>query len=138
MSRKTIASYFEYLMAQGLITYNEKDEYYYLTTLERDVANLIEYHTLIKLTNTIQKDGISVYAYLLNRYIANSETPFVATMSQIKDYIGIATSTTSNNGKIDDILDILQRLQLINYKDVKNSEGKTMRTFYWVSNRLPD
>jgi hypothetical protein len=33
MSRKTIAKYFQHLMDKGLITFNEVDNYYYLTRL---------------------------------------------------------------------------------------------------------
>ena len=53
MSRKTIAKYFKHLEDKSLITYNENDEYYYLTVLEASEANLIEYMTLLKLTNVL-------------------------------------------------------------------------------------
>lgn len=136
MTRKTIANYFKFLEDQGYITL-EEDGYYYLTVLDREMANLVEYNTLIKLMNVIQKDGINVYIYLLNRYIANGEQPFIATLNQIKERIGLATNTSSNNCKVGDILDILKRLGLLNYREYKQ-DNKTIREYIWVSNKLPD
>lgn len=135
MGRKTVAKYFKCLEETGLITYNEEDKYYYLTVLDREDANLIEYNTLVKMMNVFQKNSISVYIYLFNRYFANGCSPFIATMAQIKDYIGIATSTTSNNTNIDDILDILKRLGLLDYQLIRE-DGKTKLQFNWVKNKL--
>ena len=42
MGRKTIAKYFSFIEEKGLITLKD-DGYYYLTVLENDEANLIEY-----------------------------------------------------------------------------------------------
>ena len=136
MDRKTIAKYFKHLEEKGLIKLNEEDDNYYLTVLDNYEANLIEYTTLNKLMNVFQKNSISIYIYLFNRYYANDQKPFIATMRQIKEFIGIATSTTSNNLLIDDTLDILKRLKLLDY-DVVYQDGKTMFQFQWVKNRLP-
>ena len=134
MSRKTIAKYFGHLVDQGLVY--EEDEYYYLTTLDKDQANLIEYMTLTKLMNVMQKNSISIYIYLFNRYFANGCQPFIATLKQIKDFIGIATSTTSNNMIVDDTLDILKRLGLLDYHLIKKDD-KTYLEFTKVRNSLP-
>lgn len=136
MDRKTIAKYFKHLEEKNLIKLNEEDGNYYLTLLDNYEANLIEYNTLQKLMNVFQKNSISIYIYLFNRYYANDRKPFVATIRQIKEFIGIATTTTSNNMLIDDTLDILQRLKLLDY-DVVYQDGKTMFQFKWVKNRLP-
>ena len=50
MSRKTIAKYFKHLEEKRLIQL-QSDGYYYLTVLDDDEANLIEYNTLSKLIN---------------------------------------------------------------------------------------
>lgn len=42
MGRKTIAKYFNFIEEKGLITLRD-DGYYYLTVLENNEANLIEY-----------------------------------------------------------------------------------------------
>ena len=136
MSRKTIAKYFSYLIDSNLVS-DEGDEYYYLTVLDGSEANLIEYNTLSKLMNVLQKNSISIYIYLFNRYCANGYQPFVATLRQIKDFIGIATSTTSNNAIIDDTIDILKRLGLLDVKMVTAEDNKTYLEFQWVRNELP-
>lgn len=134
MTRKTIAKYFNHLVEQGLVY--EEDSYYYLTVLEQDQANLIEYMTLTKLMNVLQKNSISVYVYLFNRYYANGCAPFIATIKQIKDFIGIASSTTSNNIIIDDTLDVLKRLGLLDYHLIRKDD-KTYLEFLKVRNALP-
>ena len=136
MSRKTIAKYFNHLMNQGLVSEGD-DDYYYLTVLDASEANLIEYITLSKLMNVLQKNSISIYIYLFNRYCANGYQPFIATIKQIKDFIGIATSTTSNNIVIDDTIDILKRLGLLEVKLITGEDNKTYLEFQWVKNELP-
>ena len=137
MSRKTIAKYFKHLEDEGLILLNENDGYYYLKLLGNESARLIEYNTLSKLMNVFQKNSISIYIYLLNKYWAAGYSPFIATMKQIKDFIGIASTTTSNNLIIDDTIDILKRLGLLDYEIVWK-EGKSFFQFRWVQNRLPE
>ena len=138
MSRKTIAKYFKHLEDKGLIKLNEEKDYYYLTVLDSTEANLIEYNTLSKLMNVLQKNSISVYIYLFNRYYANGKSSFIATIKQIKDFIGIATTTTSNNIIIDDTLDILKRLGLLEYGLINGEDNKTYLEFKWIKNKLPD
>lgn len=133
MDRRTVAKYFNFLLTQGLIKLEE--DTYYLTLLEGSEAHLIEYNTLSKLMNVLQKNSLSIYIYLYNRYYANNSKPFIATMKQIKEYIGVATTTTSNNVFIDDTLDILKRLNLLDY-ELTLQEGKSYLTFKWVKNQL--
>ena len=137
MSRKTIAKYFKHLEDRGFIKLNEEDEYYYLTVLDSSEANLIEYNTLSKLLNVMQRNSINIYVYLFNRYYANGRNSFIATLKQIKDFIGIATTTTSNNILIDDTLDILKRLGLLDYSLITGIDNKTYLEFQWVKNKLP-
>ena len=137
MSRKTIAKYFKHLEDRGFIKLNEEDEYYYLTVLDSSEANLIEYNTLSKLLNVMQRNSINIYVYLFNRYYANGRNSFIATLKQIKDFIGIATTTTSNNILIDDTLDILKRLGLLDYNLITGTDNKTYLEFQWVKNKLP-
>lgn len=136
MGRKTIAKYFKHLEDKGFIKLNEEDEYYYLTVLDSHEANLIEYNTLSKLMNVLQKNSLSIYIYLFNRYVANGYQPYIATIKQIKDFIGIATTTTSNNIIIDDTIDILKRLWLLDFKMAYGEDNKTYLQFQWVKNKL--
>ena len=133
MARKTIAKYFKYLEDKGLIKEGANENYYYLTTLDAMEANLVEYQTLAKLMNVMQKNSINIYIYLFNRYYANTCEGFETTLRQIKDFIGIATGTTSNNVVVNDTLEILARLGLLSYKI--SSEGIQVE---WVKNKLPE
>lgn len=135
MSRKTIAKYFKYLEENDLI-YLE-GEYYYLTVLPPDEANLVHYSTLSKLLNVLQKNSINIYIYLVSRWFANACSEYIITISQIKKYIGIATTTTSNNLIVSDTLDILQRLGLIAYKICYEDE-KSIIHITSVRTKLPD
>lgn len=136
MARKTIAKYFEYLIQKGLVTEGQ-DDFYYITVLPSDSAHLIEYKTLYKLMNVLQKHSLSIYIYLFNRYYSNGCQSVIVTMSQIKNYVGAATTTTSNNGFIDDTIDILKRLKLLDM-DLIFQDGKSLMQFNWVSNKLPN
>ena len=138
MSRKTIAKYFKHLEDRGFIQFNDVDDYYYLTVLDSSEANLIEYNTLSKLLNVMQRNSINIYVYLFNRYYANGRNPFIATLKQIKEFIGIATTTTSNNILIDDTLDILKRLGLLDYGLITGADNKTYLEFQWIKNKLPE
>lgn len=135
MARKTIAKYFEYLVQKGLVVEGQ-DDFYYITVLPSDSAHLIEYQTLYKLMNVLQKHSLTIYVYLFNRYYANGCQPVIVTMSQIKNYVGVATTTTSNNGFIDDTIEILKRLKLLDM-DLIFQDGKSLMRFNWVSNKLP-
>lgn len=136
MSRKTIAKYFSYLIDEKLVI-DENDDYYYLAVLDPQDGNLIEYNTLLKMMNVLQKNSINIYIYLFNRYYANNFQPFIATFRQVKDYIGIATTTTSNNAVIDDTIDILKRIGLLDYRLKVLEDNKTCLEFLWVKNELP-
>ena len=136
MSRKTIAKYFSYLIDEKLVI-DENDDYYYLAVLDPQDGNLIEYNTLLKMMNVFQKNSINIYIYLFNKYYSNSFQPFIATFRQIKEYIGIATTTTSNNAIIDDTIDILKRIGLLDYKLKVLEDNKTCLEFLWVKNELP-
>lgn len=137
MGRKTIAKYFQFLVDTGLVV-DEGDNYYYIRLLGQREANLIEYETLSKLMNVLQKNSISIYIYLFNRFYANGCDTFVATMRQIKEYIGIATTTTSNNLIVSDTIEILQRLGLLEMEMVfDENEMKSHMNFKWVANKLP-
>jgi hypothetical protein len=57
-------------------------------------------------------------------------------LTYIKEYIGIATSTSSNNVIIDDTLDILSRLGLLGYETARDEEGRSHIQVNWVKNKL--
>ena len=135
MSNKLITFCVPSYNSQDYLIELKDDVYYYLTVLEDEEANLIEYNTLSKLINVFQKNSLSIYIYLFNRYYASGFQPFIATIKQIKDFIGIATTTTSNNIIIDDTIDILKRLGLLDFRS-KFEDNKSFFEFQWVRNSL--
>jgi len=56
-------------------------------------------------------------------------------MRQIKEYIGVATGTTSNNAIVSDTIEILERLNLLRMK-LMSDGNKTYMEFMWVKNKL--
>lgn len=137
MNRKTIAKYFKYLEEIGLVVLDEKGEYYNLTLLNPEDANLIDDLTITKLLNVFQRNSVNIYMCILNNYYSNGQKPFILTIRQIKDFIGIATTTTSNNGIVDDTIEILKRLKLLDYQMVYENE-KSYFQFKWVKRKLPE
>ena len=143
MSRKTIAKYFKHLEDRGFIQFNDVDDYYYLTVLDSSEANLIEYNTLSKLLNVMQRNSINIYVYLFNRFYANGNKPFQFTIEQIKNHIGISTTTRSNDEIVSNILFILQKLGIIKYSlTTLKQEGdnfnnvKTIHQLDWITNDI--
>ena len=138
MSKYTISKYFKKLVEWNMIYEKPDDkEYYYLQVLDAESASLIEYNTLVTLTNVLRRYAVTVYVYLYNRYFANQKTSYNLVLSDIKKYIGISTNTASNNGIIVDIFDILQRLGLLSYKLIWDGE-KSQYQVNWVKNELPN
>ena len=116
LKRATTSTKFKNLIELGLIEEISGEKRYKLNFLDKSVSSLVPYETLRKLNNSLNHKAISLFVYLLKRYIANNEQEYIVTMSQMKSFIGIATSTTSNNEVIDDILDVLKRLGLLDYE----------------------
>jgi hypothetical protein len=83
--------------------------------LSADIASLIPYNTLKLITDTLSEHAISTYIYFLNCYYANGNRPFQFTLDQVKSYIGISTSTRSNNDTVTNILYVLEKIGLIKY-----------------------
>ena len=111
ISRQTISKKFNNLLELGLI--RETDNNYELVILDADIASLIPVETLKVLVSALNENAISIYVYLLNRFIANKEQEFMFTKSQLKAMLGFSINTRSNDYIIDGILMVLQKLELI-------------------------
>lgn len=138
MDRHTVSKYFKWLVAQGYLTLDEKGEYYNITVLGKDEANIIFFDTLNILLNVFRRHAIDIYQYLYSRYCANGKKSFIAATNDMKNYIGIATTTSSNDAVINDTLDILSRLGLLSFHKIYNEDNKELREFFWVKDRLPE
>lgn len=133
LSRQTVSTKFKNLKDLGLVKEYDKD-YYEIITLESDIASLIPYSTLKLIVDTLNENSISVYVYLLNCYYANEYKPFQFTLEQIKNQIGICSTTRSNDDVITNILFVLQKIGLIKYSmtAVKqdNDSFQNIKTIY--------
>ena len=142
LSRQTISTKFKNLKEMGLIEEVDKKSYK-LIELEIDIAALVPYDTLKLMVDTLNENTISVYIYLLNYYCANGCKPFQFTLDRIKAYIGLSTSTRSNNDIVTNILYVLEKIGLIKYTltamKQENDNFQNIKTIYeltWMTNTL--
>lgn len=138
INRKSVSKYVSYLLDQGLLIYDDKNKEYILRELPKQASSLISYQVLSKLIHSLSHNSVSIYNYLLNRYIANEEVEFIITHKQLKDYLGLSSSSSSNNQVITDILDVLDRLGLITMELRYVEPTKTYIYITNVTNVLPD
>ena len=138
LSRQVASTKFKNLIGLGLIEYLEDEKRYKLNYLDKSISALIPFETLRKLNNSLSQNSISLFVYLLKRYIANGEQEFVATMSQMKKFIGVATNTTSNNDVINDILQILKLIGLVETELRQVEENKTVIVITKVNNVISE
>lgn len=142
LSRQTISTKFKNLKELGLIKERDKDSYE-IVILDNDLAALIPYDTLKVITDTLNENSISTYVYLLNRYYRNGQKPFQFTLEQIKNQIGICSTTRSNDNIVTNILFVLSRIGLINYSltsvQQETDSFQNIKTIYqldWLTNRI--
>lgn len=125
LTRQTVKKKLDNLMSLGLVTYIEEEKRYKILKLDNKISTLVPFETLRRLNNSLNQNSISLFVYLLNRYIAAGEKEYCATMRQMKTFVGISVSTTSNNEVISDILDTLQLVGLVDYELRQVEENKT-------------
>ena len=141
LSRQTVSARFKRLLKEndglGLVEYNEEKKRYELSPLDSSAAMLVEKTTLRKLVSSLNDNAINIFVYLLNRYIANREQGYDIFLDTIKDVVGLSTKSRTNNYIVTDILDILQKLGLLRYHLVMDTEErKTQYRIFEVKNRI--
>ncbi len=136
MDRRTVGRYIKKLYEQELL--EEQPGKTILKILERTAATLVPYPTLRQIQNSLHRNSVSIFVYLLNRYIANSEQPYFVTYNELKKYIGISTATASNNVVVSDILKTLKALRLINYEVIQTEATRCNIQIQSVTNVLPE
>ena len=141
LSRQTVSTRFKNLIQLGLI--EEKTDTYELVKLDNNVAWLIQQELLQLMIDTLSQNTVSTYVYLFNRFYANENKPFQFTIEQIKNHIGISTTTRSNDEIVSNILFILQKLGIIKYSlTTLKQEGdnfnnvKTIHQLDWITNDI--
>lgn len=138
ISRQTASTRFKRLLDTndgiGLVHFNEEQKRYELCLLQADAAMLIEKFTLRKMMSTFNENTINTYIYLLSRYIANQEKQFEIIIRQVKEAIGLSTKSDGNNYIVTDILEVLKRLGLVDYKLTTRSDGDGVKNIYMITN----
>lgn len=132
LSRQTVSRKFNNLIELNLILpTKDNDEYkYMIPTIPPHEAFLIPQDTLRKMVNTLAERTITIYVYLINRWIINQEEPFDFTITALKAYSGLSIKTESNNVIITDILEILAKLGLIKYSCSTQLDKNKFKTYY--------
>lgn len=138
LTRQTVSTKFKNLISLGLIVKDEERKRYILKRLNQADGSLIPFKTLKVLNNTLSHNSISTFVYLLNRFIAAGETPYVVTLKQVKEFIGIAASTSSNDDIVTDIFQVLKLVGLIDYNKTYNEEFKSYFTIKAVRNMIKE
>ena len=141
LSRQTVSTRFKNLIQLGLI--EEKVDTYELVKLDNNMAWLIQQELLQLMIDTLSQNTVSTYVYLFNRFYANENKPIQFTIEQIKNHIGISTTTRSNDEIVSNILFILQKLGIIKYSlTTLKQEGdnfnnvKTIHQLDWITNDI--
>ena len=137
LTRQSVSTKFKNLIELGLIELRDEEGRYVIHTLDGKEAALIPLETLRILNNTLSHNCINVFVYLLNRYVAAECEEYMVTLGQIKSFVGLSEKSRSNNEVITDILWILQRLGLVEYK-LEFSDGKKYYVISKVNSRLQD
>ena len=142
MSRQTVSKNFNNLVDLGLVT-KKDDDYFLISELANDIASLVPYKTLKLITDTLSEHSINTYVYLFNRYYANGCKGFQFTLAQVKENIGICSTTRSNDDTITNILYVLEKLGLIKYhlstNELDDTSFKNIKTIYeleWLTNEI--
>ena len=116
LSRQTVATKIKNLEELELLKFIEDTDEYELIILEPNIAALIPEDTLKLLIDTMNEKTISIYVYLFKRFYANKNKPYTVTYTQLKDWIGVSTKTTSNNRVVSNILMVLKKIGLLDYE----------------------
>lgn len=138
LNRVSTSKYFKHLIELGLIEEDKDSKRYKLLYLDKSIATLIPFETLRKLNNSLNHNAISVYVYLLKRYIAAGGREYIYTRNQLKAFCGIATNTNSNDEVIIDILQVLELIGLIERKYVQTEDNKTITYITCVRNQIKE
>ena len=141
-ARQTVSKRFKALMDEELISYDEKNKRYILSTLRRDLATLLPYDTVRILSRNVKERTLSILAYLLKTYIQHGSQPCEINLDIMKTFTGLsATNRAKNNEVIKDILVFLQYNRFISYHVEKRIDAttggyKTVYVLDWVDNKV--
>ena len=144
VSRATFSKYFKAMLdtpenvtAGNPILLKEKSDRYELLVLDQTLAMLVPYKTLVALVSALNSRAISIYVYLLNRYLAtlaSGSKTFVFTIDSLKAVVGLSNKNRGkSNEVIKGILTVLHKLGLLQWKEVTESIDGAPRTYCIVT-----
>lgn len=139
ISRQTASKRFKNLQELGLVSQKSFADVYKLYVLDREVAALIPLDVIETLVDTLSENCISVYVYLLNRWVAAGYMEYEFTLGHLKAFIGISENTRSNDKIINNIMFILERLELVKFRQETEMTAEGYKTKYrvtWATNQL--
>ncbi len=136
MDRRTVGRYVKKLYENELL--EDRDGKTILKILEKTAATLVPYPTLRQIQNSLHRNSVSIFVYLLNRFVGNMELPYFITYNELKKYVGISTSTASNNVVVSDILKTLKALKLVDYETIQTDATRCNIQIKKVTNILPE
>lgn len=138
-SRQTVGKYFKDLLEIGLI--REEGDKYILAILPEKESALVECNLLRYLSTVYSRYTITIYIYLLIRYLACKETDYEFMLHKLKDVTGMSLKSHNNNSEILDVLATLKTVGLIDYSVRLETEGTKVKKHYkilWVLNKIPN
>ena len=126
LSRQTVATRFKKMIELGLIL--DSNDKYELINLDINDIALVPKETLDLMLDVFNDHTISIYVYLLSRFIANNNEGYTCLMRHLKGQIGLSQEDNRANKKIVNILWTLQKIGLLKYHTYME-EGKK---FYYI------
>ena len=138
-TRQTIGKKFKRMLEGSPPLIRQVGDKYQLVYLEGNLAMLVPDDTLGVLVSTLKENTISIYVYLLNRYIANGERGFKFSYGQLKSVVGMGVKSHGNNYIIASILFVLEKIGLLRLSEKKIfDEGcvSTEHEVVWMTNKL--
>lgn len=132
LDKNTVSSRFKKLIELGLIIQSTTEKkIFFLKEFPIDEAYLIPKATIEFLAITQKHHTITVYVYLLRRYIANKEQPFTFTINSLKEICGDSTSSRNNNHKYDLILSVLRDIGLAECELKTETDGDIIKKHWY-------
>ena len=144
ISRQTFTKYFKAMLdtpenaaAGNPILIKEMSDRYELLVLNRNLAMLVPYNTLVALVSSLNNRAISIYVYLLNRYLATLATgqrTFVFSIDSLKALVGLSSKNRNkSNDIIKGILKVLEKLGLLCWTEITTATSGAPKTIFTVT-----
>lgn len=140
ISRQTLSTRLKYLAKPEIGLVKEDGEYYIMPVATEHFFDVNE-KTFRFLVNTCHKDSIRVYLFFIgwDRYCKKQKTKYQFSFDSLARELGWAERNAKTNQKIADIIELLERLGLLELEQEQVKVGKGMRyEVKTVNDTLPE